>query len=115
MTYELNGTRCIRVVYQDPDNIIRILYRDGTAAWAYGATFPAGIQGSSIACSYVEDGTYNRFVYYQLPDTTFVEYVATTNGAWGLGKLSRLWKSVALPSLLNHTLHERWFQVPARV
>jgi len=85
MTYEYNGTRCIRVVYQDPDNIIRILYKDGDAAWGYGQTFQAGIQGSSIACSYVEGGTNNRFLYYQLPNTTFIEYVAPTNGGWKLG------------------------------
>jgi len=90
MSYEAGGTLYIRVFYQDKDNTIRTLCRDGDKAWYQGTTFPVAFQGSSITCSYVNSSTYKGFVYFQKPDTTFVEYISTNLNDWGVGKLFAL-------------------------
>jgi len=86
MCYDDNGAWCIRAIYQSTDNIIRILCKDGEKASYPGATFPSGFLDTSIACSYVAGGTYKRFVYYQKPDTTFVEYVSPNFRDRSVGK-----------------------------
>ena len=115
MTFVANAAPQIRVIYQHPDNTIRIYTREGEKAWIPGLTVGTGIQGSSIACSYVPGGTWTRFVYFQKPDTTFVEYISKDLTGWTLGGSFMFRKTIALAPLLNLTSHQRWLQVPARV
>ena len=96
MSFNSNGTWCIRVYYQDSANIIRELCKDGTRPWVPGASFPAAIQGTSIACANLTVTTLATWIYFQKPDTHFVEYYRQGPGGWKLGKLFGLRKNPSL-------------------
>jgi len=85
ISFEANGTLCIRVYYQATDNTIREHCKDGEGAWFAGHSFPAGIQGSSIACTSVSRGGYWHWLFYQKPDTTFGGYVMANTAEWRVG------------------------------
>lgn len=80
MCFELAGIWRIRVYYQAKDNTIRECCKDGDGAWFAGYTFPAAIVGTSIAAMSILDGPYYFCIFYQKPDTTFIQY--STHSSW---------------------------------
>jgi len=90
MTYEAGGTRCIRVIYQDNDNLFVYSAETIRKPGSRALVFLLPSRAVSIARSYVAGGTYTRFIYFQLPDTTFVEYVSKDLTNWISGKLFTL-------------------------
>lgn len=116
MSYDANGARCIRVYYQDRDNMIREICKNGDGAWFDGYTFfPAAIKATSIACSHILGETCSYFLYYQRPDSTFVEYISQNTTQWRMGKLFILQRAATFAPLLNLPSRQRRLLFPAPV
>jgi len=80
-----HGARQIRVFFQTTDNFIREVCGDGVGNWKDGETFPAATPATSIACSQAPDRAYYYWLFYQKPDTTFIEYVKEKDTRWQEG------------------------------
>ncbi|KAG0641263.1 hypothetical protein HOY80DRAFT_883424 [Tuber brumale] len=72
----------IRVYYQDEDNVIHELSRDGAGDWYDSYRFPAAMPGTSIACSQITGRPFDRWLFYQKPDTTFIEHYKQSLVDW---------------------------------
>lgn len=75
----------IQLYYQDmdTDEICEIL-KNGNNPWVTGIRHPAGIKGTSIAAASTGEGTQ---IWYQQPDTHFVQYLFEAGKEWKKGKL----------------------------
>ncbi|CUS06666.1 unnamed protein product [Tuber aestivum] len=82
---DVRGTGFIRVYYQDKDNAIREVCKDGVGKWFYGHKFPPAIQGTSISCSQIPGKGFYHWLFYQKPDTTFVEHLMREGSQWKEG------------------------------
>ncbi|CUS13962.1 unnamed protein product [Tuber aestivum] len=85
ISLDVRGTRFIRVYYQDKDNAICEVCKDGAGNWFYGQRFPPAIQGTSISCSQILGKGFYHWLFYQKPDTTFVEHLMREDSQWKEG------------------------------
>ncbi|KAG0640183.1 hypothetical protein HOY80DRAFT_1000403 [Tuber brumale] len=99
--YDNDKILYIRVYYQDVDNLIHELGRDGAGGWYHGHTFPAAIRGTSIACSEIPGRPFDRWLFYQKPDGTFIEYFKQDSIDWKEGKSHWMLIAVSLVPLLS--------------
>ncbi|PWW76044.1 hypothetical protein C7212DRAFT_363917 [Tuber magnatum] len=85
LSFDDRGTKYLRVYYQDKDNVVCEVCKDGTKDWSYGHRFPPAIQGTSIACSQVPGRGFCLRLFYQKSDTTFIEYLMQGGSNWKVG------------------------------
>lgn len=86
VTYGYNGNQLhhIQIYFQEPYmNKISEIYKNGNNPWVSGISHPAGIQGSSIAAYTSPGGT---DVWYQKPNTYFVQYGFESGKPWHQSK-----------------------------
>ncbi|CUS07208.1 unnamed protein product [Tuber aestivum] len=75
-------TRQIRVFFQAKDNIIHEVCGDGEGNWREGQTFSAATPATCIASSQDPDRAYYYRLFYQKPNTAFIEYVKEEDIEW---------------------------------
>jgi hypothetical protein len=74
----------IRVYYQDQNDKIQELVRDNANPWTTGASFPVAIKGTSIASTSLKAKPNYIWLWFQLPDTSIIEYLFQ-NSPWKKG------------------------------
>lgn len=84
--FEANGTICIRVYYQDPENKIREACRDGSEPWFDGNTFETAIAETSIAVSHIPGREWYMWLFFQRPNTELVEWLMQATSSWKQGE-----------------------------
>ncbi|KAH8144365.1 uncharacterized protein LAJ45_11654 [Morchella importuna] len=80
-----NGTISIRVYYQDPDNKIHEACRDGSEPWFDGNIFETAIAATSIAVSQIPGREWYLWLFFQRPNTEFVEWLMQASSSWKQG------------------------------
>lgn len=87
-SFESGRLRHILLYYQAAGtNEICELIKNGWNSWTEGTRHPAGIKGTSIAADSRPDGAR---IWYQLPDTTFIQYGFESGQPWKKGTVISL-------------------------
>lgn len=93
VSFDFNNTFYIRVYYQDLNDQICELCRDGANPWTQGAKLPVAAKGTSIASTSLKAMPNHIWLWFQLPNTSIVGYLYRNQVNWTQGKLYWGWGS----------------------